>query len=132
VSEDKDARPDFDAIIEGAIDRKIRENLTLFLWSYDLDEDGEYRRLLPDEVRLIRSAVDAFLADNSFANLGVVEFRDLGRRLAAFAANDRDFIGEDATRMRNTCFDAMACIKALEARLAKEVYANEVLRNGSR
>lgn len=127
MTQESDCPPDFNALIERVIGSQLRENLTLFLWSYRFHGDGEPRTLRPSEVRLIRSAIDAFMADNSLAQLGMIEIRNLEKRLASFAANDCDFTGEAADRMRNTCFDAMVCIKALEARLAKEVQRNDVL-----
>lgn len=122
--------PDFVALIDGVIDRQVREELTKFLWRYEHEGGGEFRKLRPSEVRLIRSAIDGFLADRSVAKLGMAEFQHLEERLSAFAAAEQDFVGEDALRIRNACFDAMVCIKALEARLAKEFDANMEEREG--
>ena len=58
----------------------------------------------------------------------MAEFRDLEIRLSTLAAVEADYIGDDAVRIRNACFDAMACIKALEARLSKERDANAIMR----
>lgn len=124
---ENDNKVDFAALIDGVIERRIRTNFTLFLWNYMFETDGDLRRLTPSEVRLIRSATDGFLSDNSFAPLGMTEFPNLCTRLAEFAAAETDYVGDDAVCIRNACFDAMTCIKALEARLAKEVDTNNIL-----
>lgn len=77
---------------------------------------------------MVLTAVDNFLIDDSFAALGMAEFRNLEERLATHAVQEDIFFTEEGFRIRNACFDAMVCIKALEGRLAREVDASAILR----
>lgn len=122
--------PDYAALIDRAITREMRSNLAAFLTRYEHVEFGRSRQLDVEEVALVLSAVDHFMLDDSFADLGMAEFRDLAHRLGRHAAQEDLFPAEEGVRIRNACFDALVCIKALEARLSRLHYrsAPELVR----
>ncbi len=120
--------PDFAALIDGVIARQTRSNLAEFLERYEHVEFGRKRKPGPEERAMILTAVDSFLIDKSFASLGMTEFANLQERLAVHAGQEALFSTEEGFRIRNACFEAMVCIKALEARLAREADENSILR----
>ncbi len=70
--------------------------------------------------------IEDFLLDDSFARIGVVDSGRLCDRLAA--SIQPETASESERAMMNLCFDALAYIRELEARLAREADANEQLR----
>jgi hypothetical protein len=106
---------DFAALIEKAIEQDLRERLMNFLSRYEHVELGRARSLTFDEASLVLACVDQFYVGISAIDLGVAEIRGLRGRLEKLArahADAHDFVA-------NTCFDALACITALEARLCR-------------
>ncbi len=117
----------FAALIDRAIARDTRTKLTAFLTIFEHLEFGRSRRLEPEEVALVLSAVDRFLVNDSFASLEVPELDRLSRRLASIAAQEDLASSDDETRVRNACFDALACIKALEAALSRRLHQRAIM-----
>ena len=117
---------EFAALIERAIARNTRTKLVRFLDRFNHVEFGRARALTTSEKALVLTCVDAFLLDQSATDLGVTEFRNLRVRLSSLAHNEFGFTGSEAVKVRNTCFDALACITALEARLARALDRAEV------
>ena len=109
---------DFAALIEHAIERDLRSRFITFLANYEHVEFGRSRKLTLDEAALVLACTDRFLLDASALDLGVAEIADLRARLQSTA--ERPPL-PTATAIANTCFDALACISALEARLCRVV-----------
>jgi hypothetical protein len=73
----------------------------------------------------VLSCLDAFLLDHNILDLGVIEIRGLRDRLGHLA----QFPPTGplcSSAVGNTCFDALACITALEARLCRALDRTEV------
>ena len=117
---------DFAAIVANAIVRDTREKLVCFLDRFNHVEFGRTRLLTTDEKALVLRCVDRFVVEQSFTDLGVTEFHNLRRDLARFAEKETGFTDSGVVKVRNTCFDALACITALEARLARALDRAEV------
>jgi hypothetical protein len=115
--------PDFAALIDGAITSAIRRKLASFLaTNFQHVEFGRARRLDAEEVMLVLSAVDHFLVNDSLTRLRAPDLDKLVERLAAIAAQEDALADENGTSIRNACFDALACIRALEAALSCRVH----------
>ena len=110
---------DFSDLIEGVLARQTRSNLVEFLGRYELIEFGRKRQLDTGEKTMILTAVDRFLLDDSFAKLGFTEFADLTGNLASVASMNDGQIGQRCDLIRRCSFDAMASLKAFEARLCR-------------
>jgi hypothetical protein len=80
-------------------------------------EAGERRRLDAVEIATVLSVFDHFHLAHSLTRLGVAEFENLRQRLACCIIREDLLGGNDGTEVRNACFDALACIRALEGRL---------------
>jgi hypothetical protein len=109
---------DFAALIERAIERDLRSRFITFLASYEHVEFGRARELTLGEAALVLACTDRFLLDTNVLDLGVAGIVDLRARLHSIAQRP----GTPAaagTALANTCFDALACITALEARLCR-------------
>jgi hypothetical protein len=119
------ARPDFSKLISEAITGNLREHLRHLLLSYEHNEFGAARTLRTDEISLILSVFDHLATEFAFNELGVAEFTDLIERLCEFA-DDETLTSPDQLRLRNACFDAVACIRALQSRLVGLMRANAV------
>lgn len=113
------------AVIDRAIRGDTLRNLAIFLLDYEHLEGGDRRRLCASEAALIQSVVEDFLTDDSSADVGVADISGLCDRLATYAAQEEMLPRID--EMRNDCFNALACIKALEARLARQLEAKSIL-----
>lgn len=107
---------DFASLIQKAIERDLRGRFLAFLGAHRLIEFGRSRSLTLDEMSMVVACLDRFLLDAKFLDLGVAEIRDLRGRLSCLTQEDQQPIGEHD--VANTCFDALACIVALEARLS--------------
>jgi hypothetical protein len=119
---------DFAALIERAIERELRSRLVAFLGTYKHVEFGVPRPLALDEAAMVLKCMDAFLVQDSLIDLGVAEIAGLRGRLSALA---RTIATEQRSReVANACFDALACIAALEARLCRALDRAEVRRVG--
>lgn len=111
----------FSMLIERAIAQDFRDKLRAFLTRYQVIELGKQRKLTLAEAALVLECIDQFLIEVSFAELGVAEITDLRNRLEQIAhANQQDLLA------RNACFDALACIAALEARLCQVLRQHEL------
>ena len=97
-----------------------------FLDRFNHVEFGRTRALSTDEKALILTCVDVFGLEQNVTDLGVTEFHNLRRDLARLAEKETDFTDSEAVKVRNACFDALACISALEARLARALDRAEV------
>ena len=117
--------PNYGAVIDRAIRQDTLRNLAIFLIDYEHVEGGDRRKLCASETALIQSVVEDFLTDDSSAEVGVVEVRGLCERLASYAAQEEML--PRLEEMRNDCFNALACVKALEARLARQRDANSIM-----
>ena len=106
---------DFASLIERAIERDLRGRFLAFLSTYHLVEFGRARTMTLDEQAMVISCLDGFLVEASLLDLGVAEIRDLRGRLFQLTQPKLESVVEFA--IANTCFDALACIAALEARL---------------
>jgi hypothetical protein len=116
----------FAALIESAIARNTRAKLVSFLDRFNYVEFGRARALTTPDRALVLRCVDEFLLNHSAIDLGVTEFRNLRAQLSKLAHDECGFTDRDAVNVRNTCFDALACITALEARLARTLDRAEV------
>ena len=112
---------DFADLIEGVLARQTRANLVDFLDKYELVEFGHKRQLDTGETTMILTALDRFLLDDSFAELGFTEFADLTGNLASVASMNDGQIGQRCDLIRRSSFDAMVSLKAFEARLCRGV-----------
>lgn len=117
---------DFADLIDGVIARQTRSNLVGFLARYKHIEFGRERALDASEIAVILTVIDRFLLDDSFAALGFAEFKNLTGKLASIAGMNDGQIALRPSLVRNACFDAMTCIKALEARLSKDVDRQQI------
>lgn len=115
-------------LIDGVIERQTRANLVGFLADYELIEFGRKRKLDASETALILTAVNRFLIDDSFAELGFTEFADLTGNLASIASMHDGQVGQRCELIRRCCFDALASIKAFEARLSRKLDLSQVAR----
>ena len=120
---------DFVDLIDGVLARQTRTNLVDFLGKYELVEFGRKRQLDTDEITMILTAVDHFLIDDSFAELGFTEFADLTWVLASVASMNDGQIGQRCDLIRRCSFDAMASLKAFEARLCRGVDQAQIRDN---
>jgi hypothetical protein len=114
---------DFATLIEGAIERELRQRLVQFISTYEHVELGRARLLTLDEASMVLTCLDHFAMHTSVTNLGVTEIAGLRRRLDLLAREDTNDIA--AQKIANTCFDALACIAALEARLRRTLDRGE-------
>lgn len=117
---------DFAGLINGAIERDVRERFLAFLSAHRVVEFGRARAMTLDEMAKVLACFDGFLLDDSLLDLGVAEIRDLRSRLLQFTRPELD--GVNANAVANACFDALACIAALEARLCRCLDRAEVRR----
>jgi hypothetical protein len=118
---------DFATLIERAVERDLRERFVSFLGTYKHVEFGRARPLALDETTMILTCIDTFLLNHGFFDLGVAEIRSLRGRLNRLAHSPRT--GSTCiTVMANTCFDALACIAALESRLSLSVARTGAIR----
>ena len=122
---------DFARIIDTAIARHTRTRLAEFLSRFQYVDFGRTRGLTALEVGLVLACVDQFLLSDSITELGRTEFRQLRARLNKIAQHEAPIPNEMITLIRNSCFDALACIRALEARLCRTLDRAEVRRVGS-
>ena len=97
-----------------------------FLQGYRHVEFGRTRELDGSEIALVLTVIDRFLMDDSFADLGFAEFTDLAAKLASIAALSDSQIDKHGFLIRSASFDAMACLKALEARLSRRVHRRAI------
>jgi hypothetical protein len=111
---------DYVGLIERAIERELRGDFVTFLGTYSHVEFGRARPLTLDETSLVLTCMDTFLLKHSFLDLGVAETRGLRDRLKQLAQSPPTG-STCTTAMANTCFDALACIAALETRLSLSV-----------
>jgi hypothetical protein len=113
---------DFATLIRRAVERDLRQRFIDFLSKYEHVEIGHARPLTLDEAAMALACFDHFAADSSFIHLGVVEIARLRRLL------NRVAVTPDVPRevIANACFDALACITALEARLCMTLDRVEV------
>ena len=114
------------ALIERAIERDLRSRFIPFLTSYQHMEFGRARTLTLDESALVLSCTDQFLLDANVLDLGVAEIANLRVRLQSIAQRPTTLPAD--TTVANTCFDALSCISALEARLCRMLDQVEVRR----
>lgn len=119
---------DFAAMMDRVVARKTREHLATFLASYAHIEFGEPRSLIPEEIALVLTAFDIFLLEDSLASLFVPELDELCGRLSKHAGQEALFPTVEGCRMRNACFDALACLKTLEARVSNLLDQHAVRR----
>ena len=119
---------DFADLIDGVIERQTRSNLNHFLRRYEHIEFGRKRELDDNEITLVLTVIDRFLLDDSFADLGFTEFGDLTEKLSFIASMSDCEIGQRCDEVRRASFDAMASIKALEARLCRSVDQTQITR----
>ena len=117
---------DFAVLIEKAIERDLRGRFLAFLGAHHHIEFGRARTLTPDEQAIALACFDGFLIEASFLDLGVAEIRDLRSRLRRLTRENLETVA--GTTIANTCFDALACIAALEARLCRCLDRSEVRR----
>ncbi len=111
---------DFAVLIERAIERELRGDFVSFLGTYSHVEFGRARPLTLDETSLVLTCVDKFLLNHCFFDLGVAEIRGLRDRLDQLTQSPPP-VSMCSTVVANTCFDALACIAALESRLSLSV-----------
>jgi hypothetical protein len=117
---------DFAAVIDRAIASDTRAKLGAFLTGFEHLEFGQPRKLDAAEVALVLTATDRFLVEDRLFSLDLPEVRRLTEQLSAIA--DQDLTASAETRrIKNMCFDALACIKALEAQLSLARYRASVL-----
>lgn len=115
---------DFAALIEKAIEQDLRQRFMRFLHAYEHVELGRRRCLTIDEAAMVLTCIDQFALRVRVLNLGVAEIAGLRKRLNLLTrASTCDLSPE---LVANTCFDALACIAALEARLRKTLDRAEV------
>ena len=117
---------DFEDLIKKAIERDVRERFLYFLANHQLLEFGRTRAMTLDEKAMVLSCFDKFAAEAHFLDLGVARIEDLRTRLASLAQAKHK--GRDRESVANACFDALACIAALEARLSRSIDRSEVPR----
>ena len=122
---------DFAALIDRVIANDIRSQLEIFLKEYQFTEAGRTRRLVPHEAALITDAVDAFLLGDSMAAVVSPEITDVCNRLSRVAEREELGDDEEGILIRNACFDAMACIKVLRARLIRQADQAAIQRSRS-
>lgn len=108
---------DFASLIQKAIERDLRGRFLAFLGAHRLVEFGRSRALTLDEIAMVVGCLDRFHVDGRFLDLGVAEIKDLRSRLSRLAHPGQKCIAKNA--VANACFDALACIAALEARLCR-------------
>lgn len=118
--------PDFVAIIERGIASRRQSHFRHFLMDYERQEGGATRPLKEDEIALIKDVVESFIVADQGPALGVAEIDRLCDHLAAYAAQEEMFLND--RKIRRDCFDAVACIKALEARLALQEERNRIMQ----
>ena len=111
-----DAMASFTRIISRAIATDVRDRFLSFLDRHEVLEFGVTRKLTLAEAAMVLNCVDQFLVSGRFHSLGIAEITNLRRRLALIAQGDEEELN-NVLRCRNACFDALACIAALEARL---------------
>jgi hypothetical protein len=120
--------PDFAALIDGAITGAMRRRLASFLATdFQHVEFGRARKLDAEEVVLVLSAVDHFLLNDSLTGLCAPDLDKLVERLAAIAAQEDALADENGKSIRNACFDALACIRALEAALSRRAHEAAIM-----
>jgi len=119
---------DFATLVDTAIARHTRNRLAEFLSQFQYVEFGRTRPLAAWEVALVLTCIDHFLLDDSITELGTTQFRQLRARLNTIAQHEAPIPEEMFTLIRNSCFDALACISALEARLCRTLDRAEVRR----
>lgn len=117
------AMTDCATLIELAIERDLRSHFVTFLGRYQHVEFGCARSLRLDEMTLVLACTDRFLRATSALKLGVAEIAGLRDRLQDIA--QRPISSPSETMIANTCFDALACILALEARLSRAADCNK-------
>jgi hypothetical protein len=120
--------PDFGALIDKRISRDTRSSLARFLTHYEHLEFGRVRNLDQEEIALVLSAMDQFLLSHGLTGLGLPELEALTKRLGDCAAQQNPACDGDMVYLQNTCFDALACIKVLEARLSRASDREEIIR----
>lgn len=115
---------DFAALIERAVQRDLRGRLVEFLSRHRHLEFGRSRKLTIDEITMVLACFDAFYITSSPLELGVAEIAALRDRLHQLTGrSEREFSPDFVA---NTCFDALACITALKARLCSALDRAEV------
>lgn len=119
-----DAMTDFAALIEQAVERDLRSRFVTFLTEYEHVESGRARQLTLDEAALVLACTDRFSLDANVLDLGVAEIASLRARLQSIAQCPAALPA--ASAIANTCFDALACIAALEARLCRILDRTEI------
>jgi hypothetical protein len=119
-------KANFSDLIDRALVGNDLLNFRTFLLQYERSEVAGSRPLSPLEKELVTDAFESFLITPGAMKLGVTEFQGLLERLTAYAAQEEMFSRID--EMRNDCFNALACIKALEARLVRQIAATESLQ----
>ena len=117
---------DFATLIDTTIARHTRNRLAEFLSQFQYVEFGRTRALAAWEVVLVLTCIDHFLLSDSITELGTTEFRNLRTRLNSIAQHEAPIPNEMITLVRNSCFDALAYISALEARLCRTLDRAEV------
>lgn len=115
---------DFAALIKRAVQRDLRGRLIEFLSRHRHLEFGRSRKLTIDEAAMILDCFDAFYIESSPLELGVAEISTLRHRLHQLTGRPESELSPDV--VANTCFDALACIAALEARLCSALDRAEV------
>lgn len=114
---------DFAALIEQAIERDLRGRFAAFLANYQHVEFGRVRALTLEEAALVLACTDRFLLVADVIDLGVAEIADLRSRLHGITQRQTKLC---EAMLANTCFDALACITALEARLCRVLDRAEI------
>jgi hypothetical protein len=106
---------DFAALIEKAIEQDVRQRFARFLGEYEHVELGRRRCLTMEEAGMVLTCLDEFALHFHVLDLGVAEIKGLRTRLNLLTRASTCDISREL--IVNTCFDALACIAALEARL---------------
>lgn len=109
---------DFAAMIDRVIERQTRGRLARFVASYEHVEFGRKRKLDAEEIALVLVIIDTFLCNDSVTTPAGSELNALCQRLGMHAAQEDVFPCPEGVGIRNACFDALNCVRTLEARVA--------------
>lgn len=119
-------RCDYSAIIDRGIKARVRHELAHFLVDFEISDDGVERQLTGAELALVKSVLESFFMHGELISLGLNEVDCLTERLSRHAGEPELF--PIPHRLRNDCFDAAACIRALEVKAMQQAHANDILR----
>lgn len=120
--------PDWKHIIDRAIAQRTMVNFVTFRAERELDaRDGSLKNpAVPVDTD---GLIEDFLLDETFIDIGAQDLERFCERLAAAVDPDRND-GANLNLM-GLCFEALVCIRELEAQILRQRSANQILQQSS-